>query len=200
MERDLPVPLVLLLTAMVLALFTLLFSFWTAFSPLAFPQFVFCVVVLIYLPGKLLLDSGRVCVRLLEELTLSLVLGMTASSLVYRISTFFGLQRLFLLWSVTAQVVAVSRRRDSWRGIWPSSVLPARKRKCSVRAGCAACSIPRHSCPCCPMSSASTGSMPSGQGPFSTLSSPSGQKRPQCTMPIDRHYAKLLLLRPGCMI
>jgi len=59
LERDLPVPLVLLLAAVALAVWSLLFSFWTAFSPLAFPQFVLCVLALIYLPGKLLLDSGR---------------------------------------------------------------------------------------------------------------------------------------------
>jgi hypothetical protein len=121
-ERDLPAPLILLLAALALALSTLLFSLWTVSSPLAFPQFVLCVLVLIYLPGKLLLDMGRVRVRLLEDLTLSLVVGMTASSLVYWISAFFGLQRLFLLWPVTALVVVIHLRRNSWKGIWRSSI------------------------------------------------------------------------------
>jgi hypothetical protein len=122
LERDLPVPLILVLAAVAVALFTLLFSFWTASSPLALPQFVLCVAVLIYLPGKLLLDLGRVRIRPLDDLALSLVLGMTASSLVYWIAAFLGLQPLFLLWPATALAVAVYRRRRSWRSMWQSSV------------------------------------------------------------------------------
>ncbi len=122
LERELPVPVVLLLTVSCLLPLVLLFSFWNASSPLAFPQFVIAVVTLIYLPGKLLLDSAGSDLEPLDDLALSLVLGMTVSSLAYWITALVGLSHLFFLWPITALVIAACRRRNRWKAIWRSSV------------------------------------------------------------------------------
>jgi hypothetical protein len=121
-ERELPVRVVLLLAVLCLLPLVLVFGFWTSSSPLAFPQFVIVVVASVYLPGKLLLDLARSDLGPLEDLTLSLVLGMTVSTLAYWITALGGLSHLFFLWPVTAVVVAVCRRRNRWKAIWRSSV------------------------------------------------------------------------------
>ena len=105
------------LAATVLSLFTLAFWIWNATSAWAFPRFVFSVVLVIYLPGKLLVDSSKTRLTPLEDLTLSLFVGMTASSLLYWIAAFCQLSKLFLLWPLAALVVWLCRRRKGWRTV-----------------------------------------------------------------------------------
>jgi hypothetical protein len=115
LQRDLPLPLVVLLFVLGLVPFALLFSSWTSSSPWAFPRFALTVLLVIYLPGKFLVDSAKLRLRLLEEVMLSLVLGMTVSSLVYWLTAFLGVWPLFLLWPAAALAGAIYRRRSSWR-------------------------------------------------------------------------------------
>ncbi len=104
-----------LLVVAVLSLFTLIFGIWNATSVWAFPRFVISVLLVIYLPGKLLLDLSKTQLRPLEDLTLSLVVGMTVSSLLYWVAAFFQPSKLFLLWPLAALVVWLFRRRKRWR-------------------------------------------------------------------------------------
>jgi hypothetical protein len=98
-----------------LGLFTLIFWIWNATSVWAFPRFVIFVFLVIYLPGKLLMDLSKTRLRILEDLTLSLVLGMASSSLLYWMLAFFQLPVLFLLWPLSALVVWLLRRKNGWR-------------------------------------------------------------------------------------
>ncbi len=100
-----------------LILLTAAFAHWTATSAWSFPRFLLAVPLLVYLPGKLLLDGSRVSVRPLEHLTVSLLLGMIATSAVYWLTMRLAAPALFPLWVLTAAGVCLYRSRHSWRDL-----------------------------------------------------------------------------------
>jgi hypothetical protein len=116
----LSVPQIAVALALVLGISTLIFGVWTATSAWSFPLFVVAVVMLIYFPGKLLLDIVKLRLKPLEDLILSLVLGMTVTILLYWIFALLGLRHLFALWPLAAAIVYFYRRRKRWREIWRS--------------------------------------------------------------------------------
>jgi len=111
-------PQLLVLLAVALSVFTALFGIWTATSVWSFPRFVIAVVFCLYVPGKLVLDVAGVEPRPLEDLTLSLVLGMTVSSILYWILAYLALEHVLVLFFSAAVLAYSYRRRNRWRGIW----------------------------------------------------------------------------------
>jgi hypothetical protein len=71
--------------------------------------------VLIYVPGRLVLDVSGVRVDGLESLSLSLILGLALSSLFYWIAFDCGAPGSFTLWPLVAAACYAYRRRVSWR-------------------------------------------------------------------------------------
>jgi hypothetical protein len=98
----------------VLGVFTLLFAAWSATSVWSFPRFVIAVVVVIYLPGKLLLDVARLHLSAPEDLTLALLLGTVVSSLVFWGTAFLALDNLFVLWPLAASAAYLCRTAKIW--------------------------------------------------------------------------------------
>lgn len=111
-------PQLLLLLAVALGIFTAAFAIWTATSVWSFPRFVIAVVFCMYVPGKLLLDIAGVEPGPLEDLTLSLVLGMPISSILYWILAYLGLEHVFILLPFAAALACFYRGRRRWRAIW----------------------------------------------------------------------------------
>ena len=114
-EWTLRFPHIVLLISCSLSLLTAAFGFRTATSIWGFPLFVLGVLFVVYLPGKLVLDVTKVSISPLEDLSLSLVLGMTVSSVLYYLCGLLSVQGIFVLWPAGAATVAAYR---SWRA-WP---------------------------------------------------------------------------------
>ena len=60
--------------------------------------FVIAVILLAYVPGKLLLIALKRTLSPLEDVTLACLLGLVLSGLVYWLMTFANQGRLYLLW------------------------------------------------------------------------------------------------------
>jgi len=69
--------------------------------------FVIAVILLAYVPGKLLLIALKRTLSPLEDVTLACLLGLVLSGLVYWLMTFANQGRLYLLWPLTAAGVFV---------------------------------------------------------------------------------------------
>ena len=69
--------------------------------------FFIAVVLLAYVPGKLLLIALRRTLTPLEDVTLACVLGLVVSGLVYWLMTFAHQGRFYLVWPLTAAGVFV---------------------------------------------------------------------------------------------
>src|SRR6266540_2733282 len=106
----------------VAAALTILFAQWSATSVWSFPQFLISILLLVYAPGKLLIDFATFRLQPLEDLTLSLTLGMLVSSLLYWVTTFFGIPQAFFLWPLTAVAVLTYRRRGRRPELPPASL------------------------------------------------------------------------------
>src|SRR5262245_19203165 len=65
------------------------FSLQTATSAWSFPHFLLALIAFVYLPGKALLARTRLSLEPEEDLTLSLVLGMLASSALFWLLGYF---------------------------------------------------------------------------------------------------------------
>lgn len=112
-----------LAAAAVAAVLSLAFAHWTASTGWAFPLFLAVLPFFIYFPGKLLLDTSGARLLPLEHLSLSLTLGLLASSLVHALTTFLGVPVLFLCWPAAATLVCLYRARRSgwcWRSLGDS--------------------------------------------------------------------------------
>ena len=101
-EWTLRFPHIVLLISCSLSLLTAAFGFRTATSIWGFPLFVLGVLFVVYLPGKLVLDVTKVSISPLEDLSLSLVLGMTVSSVLYYLCGLLSVQGIFVLWPAGA--------------------------------------------------------------------------------------------------
>jgi hypothetical protein len=98
-----------------LGLLTTLFAHWTATSGWSFPHFLLALPIVIYAPGRAILDSSRVRVSPLEHLTLSLLLGMVASSMLYWVSMRAGIPSLFIVGMFGVCGLCLFRLRRDWR-------------------------------------------------------------------------------------
>jgi hypothetical protein len=110
-----PAPSVFLFGFAALAvLFTLIFARWTATSVYSFPRFLLALLLFIYVPGRFLLDRSPWQLLPLEHLSLSLVLGLLASSLIYWAAVFVGIPALFLPWPLIAGAGCAFRVGRQW--------------------------------------------------------------------------------------
>ena len=64
--------------------------------------FVIAVILLAYVPGKLLLIALKRTLSPLEDVTLACVLGLVVSGLVYWLMMFAHQGRFYLVWPLTA--------------------------------------------------------------------------------------------------
>ena len=69
--------------------------------------FFVAVIMLAYVPGKLLLMALNRTLSPLEDVTLACVLGLVVSGLVYWLMTFAHQGRFYLLWPLTAAGICV---------------------------------------------------------------------------------------------
>ena len=69
--------------------------------------FFVAVIMLAYVPGKLLLIALKRTVSPLEDVTLACVLGLVVSGLVYWLFTFAHQERFYLLWPLTAVGICI---------------------------------------------------------------------------------------------
>jgi len=116
-EIALHLPQIALAVIAGLGVLTLIFGTYSATSVWSFPRFVIAVVVVIYFPGKLLLDTARLSLSPLEDLTLALVLGMAVSSFLFWVTAFLALANLFVLWPLAATAAYFCRRTKIWSRI-----------------------------------------------------------------------------------
>jgi hypothetical protein len=114
-ERRLSVPFLAVLLAAALALYAVVFCAWTRVSPWALARFLAATVLISYFPGRLLVGAARLRLRPLERWTLSLVLGMVASTGVYWICALLGVRGLFPLWPLGATGFCLYRGARRWR-------------------------------------------------------------------------------------
>ncbi len=106
-------PVFLLGVAVVVLALTLLFAHWTA-QAYSFPCFLLAVVLYIYLPGRFVLTWGRLQLLPLEHVCLALIIGLITSSLVYWLTAYLGVPRLFLAWPIVATAAWAMRSGDAW--------------------------------------------------------------------------------------
>ncbi len=100
---------ILMPSAVLLSILSLVFWRWTATSVWSFPRFLAAVLFLIYIPGRLPLDICRLNMRPADHFVLSLVLGMSLSGLVYQLLAPLGPPPYFLIWPVAAAAVFICR-------------------------------------------------------------------------------------------
>ena len=84
------------------------------------PLFV-AVILLAYLPGKLLLMALTRALSPLEDVTLACVLGLVASGLVYWLMTFAHQGRFYLVWPLTVAGICVWLYRSKRKSLLSSS-------------------------------------------------------------------------------
>ncbi len=116
-ERRLGIPSLAILLAAALALYTVVFCAWTRVSPWALARFLAAMVMISCFPGILLVGAARLHLRPLERWTLSLVLGMVASTGVYWICALLGARSLFPLWPLGATAFCLYRGARRWRSV-----------------------------------------------------------------------------------
>ena len=113
--------------------------------------FFVAVILLAYVPGKLLLIALKRALSPLEDVTLACVLGLVVSGLVYWLMTFAHQGRFYFVWPLTAAGVCVwlhSSKRKSLLGnssslepLSQGSATPSRDRSTLVLAGVLALGI-----------------------------------------------------------
>jgi len=107
--------------------------------------FVVAVILLAYVPGKLLLIALKRTLSPLEDVTLSCVLGLVVIGFVYWLMTFAHQGRFYLLWPLTVAGIGVwlltSKRKSrlsnsaSLEPLSQGSATPSRDRSTLVLAG-----------------------------------------------------------------
>jgi len=113
--------------------------------------FFVAVIMLAYVPGKLLLIPLKRTLSPLEDVTLACVLGLVVSGLVYWLFTFAHQERFYLLWPLTAVGICVwllTGKRKSLSGnsakiepLSEGSAMRSRDRSILVLAGVLALGI-----------------------------------------------------------
>lgn len=87
------------------------FSRWTATSWLSFPHFLVSVAILFVLPGRWVVRRLGLRGAFLEELLLSLVLGMVSTCLVYWLAFWLRIPWLAWLWVLAGAAAALPAAR-----------------------------------------------------------------------------------------
>jgi hypothetical protein len=77
--------------------------------------FFVAVILLAYVPGKLLLIALKRALTPLEDVTLACVLGLVVSGLVYWLMTFANQGRFYFFWPLITAGIFVGVNRNSWR-------------------------------------------------------------------------------------
>ena len=77
--------------------------------------FFVAVILLAYVPGKVLLIALKRALTPLEDVTLACVLGLAVSGLVYWLMTFANQGRFYFLWPLIAAGIFVCVNRNTWR-------------------------------------------------------------------------------------
>ena len=97
--------------------------------------FVIAVILLAYVPGKLLLIALKRTLSPLEDVTLACFLGLIVSGLAYWLITYAHQARFFFVWPLRTAAVFVwlysSKTKTLWRHSTEAGVTVARER-CSV--------------------------------------------------------------------
>ena len=96
--------------------------------------FVIAVILLAYVPGKLLLMALKRALTPLEDVTLACVLGLVVSGVVYWLMTFAHQGRFYLVWPLTAAGVYVWLHSSKRRSLLRNSARSSRFRK-KARSG-----------------------------------------------------------------
>jgi hypothetical protein len=115
LQRSMSVPQLAIGLGIVLAIYTVVFGIWTATSPWAFVRFLVALVLIVYFPGKLLVVVSGLRLGALEDLILSLILGMTVSTGLYWIMALCQVDYLFAFWPLGASgfwLFRTARRRQ----------------------------------------------------------------------------------------
>jgi hypothetical protein len=86
--------------------------------------FVAAVLLLAYVPGKLLLLLVKLTLKPLEDVTLSCFLGLVMSGVVYWLMTFAHQGRFYLLWPLTAAGIGVWLLSGKRKSLLSNSVRP----------------------------------------------------------------------------
>lgn len=89
----------------------LLFFVWSNYSVsfLDFLKFLIGLFFLVYLPGKMVVDIAGFTVSRFEHISLALVLGMAVTTGVNKYTRWFGLERLFFIWILSALIFFIWR-------------------------------------------------------------------------------------------
>jgi hypothetical protein len=102
---------------MALGIYAVVFGIWTATPPWAFLRFVVALVLIVYFPGKLLVVVSRLRLGVLEDLILSLILGMTVSTLLYWIMALCQVDELFAFLPLGASGFWLFRTARRWQAL-----------------------------------------------------------------------------------
>ena len=86
--------------------------------------FVIAVILLAYVPGKLLLIALKRTLTPLEDVTLACVLGLVVSGLVYWLMMFAHQGRFYLVWPLTAAGVYVWLHSSKRKSLLRNSATP----------------------------------------------------------------------------
>jgi len=98
--------------------------------------FLIAVILLAYIPGKLVLLLLRRTLSPLEDVTLACVLGLVVSGLAYWLIAYAHQARLYILWPVATAAVFVWLHRGKWKSLCPHSSKLAPPDEESPRRSC----------------------------------------------------------------
>jgi len=117
LQRSISVPQLAIGLGIVSGIYTVVFGIWTAAPPWAFLRFLVALVVILYFPGKLLVVVSGLRLGALEDLTLSLILGMTVSTGLYWIMALLQVDYLFAIWPLGACGFWLFRTARRWQDL-----------------------------------------------------------------------------------
>ena len=80
--------------------------------------FVIAIILLAYVPGKLLLIALKRTLSPLEDVTLACFLGLIVSGLAYWLITYTHQARFFLVWPLMTAAVFVSLYATKQKTLW----------------------------------------------------------------------------------
>src|SRR5438045_1487354 len=86
--------------------------------------FVIAVILLAYVPGKLLLMAFKRTLSPLEHVTLACFLGLVVSGLAYWLITYAHQARFFFLWPIGTAALFVSLHASKIKTVWRDSPKP----------------------------------------------------------------------------
>jgi hypothetical protein len=107
------------------------------FPLLDFVKYIVGLLLIVYVPGRAILWAARLEAGRLANTTLSLVLGLTSTAVIYKLAGFLKAEAVFFFWILAGAVFLSSRASSGRRGGrlgpfgsglkasgWPASVWP----------------------------------------------------------------------------